>query len=87
MHPLLTIVKVATVIIGLIVSYLAYRGYVRNSSLPMLFVAFGFILLSTGTICGSILKSIIGLSHHTAALIESSVMASGMVSVLYSLTK
>lgn len=34
-----------SVILGLAVSYLAYRGYRRNQSRPMLFIALGFVLI------------------------------------------
>lgn len=35
---------VVTSILGLAVGYIAFRGYRRNRSLPMLFVATGFLL-------------------------------------------
>ncbi|MFC4405591.1 DUF7521 family protein [Haloarchaeobius iranensis] len=34
-----------TVLLGLAISYIAYRGYRRNQSRPMLFVAAGFALV------------------------------------------
>lgn len=34
-----------TVLLGLAISYIAYRGYRRNRSRPMLFVAGGFVLI------------------------------------------
>lgn len=37
-----------TVLLGLVISYFAYRGYRRNRSRPMLFVAVGFVLLTGG---------------------------------------
>lgn len=37
--------EVVTVLLGLAISYVAYRGYRRNRSRPMLFVAAGFVLV------------------------------------------
>lgn len=31
-------------VLGVVIAYLAYRGYQRNDSRPMLFVALGFVL-------------------------------------------
>ncbi|WP_257299049.1 DUF5985 family protein [Haloarchaeobius sp. FL176] len=37
--------EILTVLLGLAISYIAYRGYRRNRSRPMLFVAAGFVLV------------------------------------------
>jgi hypothetical protein len=34
-----------SLLLGLAISYIAYRGYRRNQSRPMLFVAVGFVLI------------------------------------------
>lgn len=37
--------EVLSVVLGLGISYIAYRGYRRNGSRPMLFVSAGFVLI------------------------------------------
>lgn len=37
--------ELLSVALGLAISYIAYRGYRRNRSRPMLFVAAGFVLI------------------------------------------
>lgn len=37
--------EVVSVVLGLAISYIAYRGYRRNQSRPMLLVAVGFVLI------------------------------------------
>ncbi|WP_256298517.1 DUF7521 family protein [Haloarchaeobius salinus] len=37
--------EVVTIVLGLAISYIAYRGYRRNQSRAMLFVAAGFVLI------------------------------------------
>lgn len=34
------------IILGLVISYIAYRGYRRNDSRPMLYIAIGFVLVT-----------------------------------------
>ncbi|MFC7079689.1 DUF7521 family protein [Halorussus caseinilyticus] len=38
------ILSIATALVGLLIAYQAYRGYRRNDSRPMLFIAIGFTL-------------------------------------------
>jgi hypothetical protein len=38
-------VEAITVVLGFVIAYVAIRGYRRNESRPMLFVATGFVLL------------------------------------------
>ncbi|SDF20689.1 hypothetical protein [Halorientalis regularis] len=42
--PVSSTFTVAIAVLGLLVGYIAFRGYRRNESLPMLFVATGFLL-------------------------------------------
>ncbi len=37
-------INFAVAIVGIIITYIAYRGYRRNDSRPMLFIAIGFFL-------------------------------------------
>lgn len=37
--------ELLTVVLGLAISYIAFQGYRRNGSRPMLFVAVGFVLV------------------------------------------
>ncbi|MFD1644613.1 DUF7521 family protein [Haloarchaeobius litoreus] len=37
--------EIVTIVLGLAISYIAYRGYRRNQSRAMLFVAAGFVLI------------------------------------------
>lgn len=38
------VLNLLTTMLGLLVAYIAFRGYRRNQSRPMLFVAIGFVL-------------------------------------------
>lgn len=39
------LLNVITTVLGLVVAYIAFRGYRRNQSRPMLFVAVGFVFV------------------------------------------
>ena len=44
-----SIVKVIALFLGAFIVYLAYKGYRRNASKPLLYVALGFGLITAGT--------------------------------------
>lgn len=48
--PISTTLAVASAVLGLAVGYVAAEGYRRNDSLPMLFVATGFLLTFTAPV-------------------------------------
>lgn len=75
-----------TVILGVAISYIAYRGYRRNGSRPMLFVAAGFVLIAG--IPGVIFLFLYLLLDIPAPIVNSLVQVSevtGMASILYGL--
>lgn len=39
------LLRLLTTVLGLVVAYIAFRGYRRNQSRPMLFVAVGFVFV------------------------------------------
>lgn len=75
-------------VIGGFVAYQSYRGYRRNDSRPMLFLAVGILLLTAGPAAATI-----GLSLLTSAtdaeilLVISLSHFAGVLSVLYALTR
>lgn len=85
MHPGLIIAKIITMILGFLIAYQAYRGYRRNHSQPMLFVAIGFSFISFGAIIEGILFDVVGLTLSVAGTVATSIVAMGMLSVLYAL--
>jgi len=75
-----------TIILGLAISYIAYRGYRRNGSRPMLFVAVGFVLITGIPGIASVVLYL--LLDIPIPIVNSLVQVSeviGMVSILYGL--
>ncbi|GAB6861782.1 hypothetical protein ACFR97_14525 [Haloplanus litoreus] len=79
-------VKLITLALSLGVAYLAFHGYRRNGSQPMLYVSVGFVFIGVGAICEGLLHCTFGASLRSAALVQSLIVSSGMLFVLMSLT-
>jgi hypothetical protein len=74
-----------TVFIGLIISYIAYRGYRDHQSKPMLYVAVGFVLLlGVPGLLGVLVLTLPVKQIIVGALTQASEIF-GMLSILYGL--
>jgi hypothetical protein len=88
---LVTIIKVAALILGTYVAYLAYKGYMRNSSRPLLFVAVGFTLITAATVIEGLLYVVIApmtdsISNLLLALfVSTTITLIGFISIIYSI--
>ncbi|WP_423744233.1 DUF7521 family protein [Haladaptatus sp. SPP-AMP-3] len=71
--------------LGLLIAYQGFRGYRRNHSEPMLFVAIGFIFLTIGGTMGCSLIQSLQISATTFGAVQTVLVAMGMGCVLYSL--
>ncbi|WP_411964753.1 hypothetical protein [Haloferax sp. YSMS24] len=85
MHIELVVAKIVTMALGFLIAYQAYKGYTEYDSKPMLFVAIGFLFISFGAVIEGVLFEVVGLSLFQAGTIQTSIVALGMLSVLYSL--
>jgi hypothetical protein len=78
--------EAVTVALGLAISYIAYRGYRRNRSRPMLFVAAGFALVvGVPAVLTVVLYLVLDVP---LPIVNSAVQASelaGMAAILYGL--
>lgn len=79
--------KLVTLALSLAVAYLAYHGYRRNGREPMLYVSAGFVLIGAGAICEGLIYLFFGTSIVSAGLIQAVIVSSGMLCILFSLTK
>ena len=82
---LTTFTKVVALILGAFIVYLAYRGYKRNSSKPLLYVALGFALITAGTIIEGILYVMLGSELLSAIATGTTVMVIGFAVIIYSI--
>lgn len=85
MHEPLIAAKIGVLLIGLFIAYQAYRGYVRNQSPAMLYLAIGFAFISVGTATEGLLFEVFALDIFLAGTVQTTISGVGMVVILYSL--
>jgi len=73
-------------VIGLFIAYQAYRGYKRNDSRPMLFIALGFFLTLGIPLALFPLQLLLGTNGRTVAfVVQQSSQLVGLLTILYAL--
>lgn len=84
-HTEFVFMKLVTMALGLVVASAALRGYYRYGSVPLLYVAIGFVFISAGAGLEGILFEFTSLSLYYSSLVHTSFMAIGIACVLYSI--
>lgn len=80
------VTQILSVFIGVFIAYQAYRGYQRNNSRPMLFIALGFVLVLAVPFCIFVVYGILAEIPVTAVIILSQLsQVIGLLSILYAL--
>lgn len=73
-------------VIGLFIAFQAYRGYRRNESRPMLFIAIGFVLALAVPFALFVVYVVIpSLPETLVAVLTQSSQVAGLVAILYAL--
>jgi hypothetical protein len=80
-----TATKAAALVLGAFIVYLAYKGFKRNRSRPLFYVAIGFALITAGTIAEGLLYVIIGSELLTATAVGTAITILGFISIIYSI--
>ena len=77
--------KAIALLLGAFIVYLAYRGYRRNNSKPLRFVALGFSLITTGTVLEGLFYEILGQELLAAIAVGTAVTVVGFLTIIYSI--
>jgi len=77
--------RLIALFLGAFIVYLAYRGYRRNASKPLLYVALGFALITAGTLLEGLMFVILGSDILAAIAIEGLLTVTGFVAIIYSI--
>jgi uncharacterized membrane protein (DUF441 family) len=80
-----TFVKVLALILGAFIVYLAYKGYRRNANKPLLYVAFGFGLITAGTLLEGVMFVVLGSDILEALATGTALTVFGFVAIIYSI--
>lgn len=72
--------------VGTLIAFQAYRGYRRNDSVAMLYLAVGLLLLTLGPFLINLsLTTLTTVDHTVTALFENASRLLGLASITYSL--
>jgi len=80
-----TLTKVVALLLGAFIVYLAYVGYRRNASKPLLYAALGFAFITLGTVVEGVLYVVLGAELLAATAAGTLVTIFGFVTVIYSI--
>ena len=80
-----TVTKVIALVLGAFIVYLAYIGYRRNASKPLLYAGLGFALITAGTVTEGILYVLLGAELLTATATGTIVTIVGFITIIYSI--
>lgn len=80
-----SIMRLIALVLGAFIVYLAFRGYRRNVSKPLLYVALGFALITAGTLLEGLIFVILGSDILEAIAVEGVLTVSGFLAILYSI--
>lgn len=84
-YPVLTLARVAVVLMGSTVAYYSIDGYMQLRKRPMLWMAVGFVLLSSSMVIQGLVYELELGSIFSALYVQTVIMMLGMLAVLYAL--
>lgn len=79
-----TAIKVVALVLGAFIVYLAYMGYRRNASKPLLYAALGFALITAGTVTEGVLYVLVGTGLLSATAGGTVITILGFIAIIYS---
>jgi uncharacterized membrane protein (DUF441 family) len=80
-----SITKVIALFLGAFIVYLAYKGYKRNASKPLLYVALGFGLITAATFLEGVMFVILSSDILAAIATATVVTVIGFGAIIYSI--
>jgi len=80
---LLRVVRITTVIMGIMLTWLAYKGHRNKNSRGLLFLSIGFLIITAGTVVEGILFEFLHYDILVVHLVESVIVALGFLSFIY----
>jgi len=80
-----TATKLIALVLGAFIVYLAYLGYRRNASKPLLYAGMGFALITAGTITEGTLYVLLGADLLAATATGTIVTILGFIAIIFSI--
>ena len=80
-----TVTKLVALLLGAFIVYLAYLGYRRNASKPLLYAGLGFALITAGTVTEGVLYVVLGTELLAAMATGTIVTILGFIAIIFSI--
>jgi hypothetical protein len=80
-----TVTKLVALVLGAFIVCLAYMGYRRNASKPLLYAGLGFALITAGTVIEGVLYVLLGADLLAATATGTIVTVLGFVAIISSI--
>ena len=77
--------KTITLVLGGLITYLAYKSYTRTRSRSLGALALGFGIITLGAFLGGVVDQFLDAGFRLGLLIESGLIAAGFLVIVYSL--
>lgn len=77
--------KTLTLVLGTLITYLAFKAYRRTGEHSLGFLSVGFAIVTLGTLLAGIADQLLQAQFLTGLLIESALIAAGFLVIVYSL--
>ena len=81
----ITALKTETLVLGLMITYFSYKAYRRTGARPLGLLAFGFALVTLGSMLAGVFDLGLSLQREYAIIAETGLMALGFGVIVYSL--
>lgn len=79
------VLKTLTLVLGALITFLAWKAYRRTSARPLLLLALGFGVITFGNLLAGLADQLLGLESTIALTLESGLNAAGFAVIVYSL--
>lgn len=83
--PLIVVLKTVTVVLGGVITFLAYTAFRRTGSPALRSLTLGFALVTLGALLAGAVDQVVGLETEVALVVESVLTAAGFAVIVYSL--
>ncbi|AQL44440.1 hypothetical protein BV210_02140 [Halorientalis sp. IM1011] len=85
MPTVITALKTVTLVLGAMITYFSYKAYQRTGARPLGLLAFGFALVTLGSMLAGVFDLGLSLQREYAIIAETGLMALGFGVIVYSL--
>jgi hypothetical protein len=77
--------KTLTLVLGGLITYLSFKAYRRTGNMALGYLSGGFAIVTLGTLLAGVADQVLQAGFRVGLLIESALIAAGLLVIVYSL--